>query len=229
MTNYYDSIKSNDAIPTWFKEIAMKFGSDVKSDQSESEAITPTTVTASGLITGSAGITNSLPAASDAEHGAGAVGTAFAPRTYRWQQDGHIITEIHVDLTGLAVVGTAAKDVIGLAAVDECYIGRYVTATNGIVYRIEMICVELPTEGTATITTDIDLGADDQVLDYDEGADDIILNTGGLVAGQIVVNETPALTANDYIYLIEGDTTAATGVYSGGQYIIRLFGHALLS
>ena len=51
-----------------------------------------------------------------AEHGAGAIGTAFAPRTYRWSENGHIITEIHVDLTGLACKGDAAKDAIVLAA-----------------------------------------------------------------------------------------------------------------
>ena len=48
----------------------------------------------------------------DAQHGAGAIGTAFAPRTYRKTVDGTIITEIHVDLTGLDSSGLA-NDVIG--------------------------------------------------------------------------------------------------------------------
>jgi len=165
-----------------------------------------------------------------AEHGAGAIGTAFAPRTYRYNLNGDIVTEIHVDLTGLAVVGTAAKDAIGLAAGGVAYIGRYVTATYGIVYRIEMLCVEAPGQGTATITQDIDLGADDEGdIVYDGGVDDIIVNTGTLVAGEVVVNNVPALTADDYIYLIEGDTAATTGVYNAGQYIIRFYGHALIT
>lgn len=165
-----------------------------------------------------------------AVYGAGALGTNIAPRQYRYNEGGHIITEIHVDLTGLACKGDAAKDAIGLAAGGAAYIGRYVVADYGVVYKIEMICVELPTEGTATITTDIDLGAEDVATTaYDGAVDDVIVNTAALVAGEVVTNDVPALTANDYIYLIEGDTAATTGVYSGGQYIIRFHGHALLS
>jgi hypothetical protein len=134
-----------------------------------------------------------------------------------------------VDITGLGVVGTAAKDAIGLAAGDPAYIGRYTTADYGIVYRIEMACVELPGQGSGTITADIDLGAEDtSTTEYDDGVDDIILNTASLVAGEIATNDVPALTANDYIYLIEGDTAATTGVYNAGQYIITFYGHALL-
>ena len=163
------------------------------------------------------------------EHGAGAISTAFSPRTYRRTENGHIITTIHVDLTGLAVVGTAAKDAIGLAAGGSAYIGRYVTATYGIVYKIEMSVVETPGEGTATITLDIDLGAEDVETAYDGAVDDIILNTGGIAAGGTYQNLVPALTANDYIYLIEGDTAATTGVYNAGQLIITFWGHPVIS
>lgn len=166
-----------------------------------------------------------------AEHGAGAIGTGVAPATYRWKQDdGTIITEIKVDLTGLACKGDAAKDAIGLAAGGAAYIGRYVTATCGIVYRVEMSCLELPGEGTATITTDIDLGAEDVgTTAYDGAVDDVVIDTGGIVAGATYVDDAPALTANDYLYLVEGDTTAATGVYNAGQIVVRLYGHPLLS
>ncbi len=170
------------------------------------------------------------PAVLTAEHGAGAIGTAIAPRTYRYTRDGVIITEIHVDITGLGCVGTAAKDAIGLVAGGDAYIGRYVTATCGIVFRIEMICVELPGEGTATITADIDLGAeDDSDVAYDGPVDDVVINTASLVAGEMASTDVPALTANDYLYLVEGDTAATTGVYNAGQYIIRLYGHPVLS
>lgn len=166
------------------------------------------------------------------EHGAGAIGTSSfgAPRTYRYTRDETIITEIHVDLTGLGCVGTAAKDVIGLAAGGAAYIGRYVVATYGVVFKIEMICLELPGEGTATITADIDLGAEDVGTSaYDDPCDDIVINTASLVAGEVATTDVPALTANDYLYLIEGDTAATTGVYNAGQYIIRLYGHPVLS
>ena len=58
---------------------------------------------------------NLVISASSAEHGAGAIGTAVAPATYRWTENGVIITQIKIDLTGLASVATA-NDVIGLAA-----------------------------------------------------------------------------------------------------------------
>jgi hypothetical protein len=43
--------------------------------------------------------TLSRPAVEAAEHGAGAIGTAFAPRTYRYIRDGIIITEVEIDLS----------------------------------------------------------------------------------------------------------------------------------
>jgi hypothetical protein len=93
-----------------------------------------------------------------------------------------------------------------------------------------MMCIELPGEGTATITTDIDLGAEDVgTSEYDDPIDDVVINTDALVAGEMAITNAPALTANDYIYLIEGDTAATTGVYDAGQYIIRFYGHALIS
>lgn len=165
-----------------------------------------------------------------AEHGVGAIGTAFAPRTYRRTENGIIITTIKIDLTGLACKGDAAKDAIGLAAGGAAYIGRYVVAKYGIVYKIEMACIELPGQGTATITTDIDLGAEDVAnTAYDGAVDDVVINTAALVAGEVAVTNVPALTANDYLYLIEGDTAATTGVYNAGQYIITFYGHPLMT
>jgi len=40
---------------------------------------------------------------------------------------------------------------------------------------------------------------------------------------------TPALTANDYLYLVEGDSAASAGVYDAGQFVFRFYGHAVLS
>ena len=191
-----------------------------------SPTITGPTISGTATLTGA--LTNNV--LQTAEHGAGAISTAFAPRTYRRTENGHIITEIHVDLTALGCVGTAAKDAIGLPAGGAAYIGRYVVATYGVVYRIEMKCLEAPGEGTATITADVDLGADDgAAIAYDGAVDDVVVDTGGLAAGKQFVNDIPALTANDYLYLIEGDTAATTGVDNAGQLIIIFFGHAVIS
>ncbi len=164
------------------------------------------------------------------EHAAGAIGTLGAPVTTRVTIDGVIIKTIKIDLDGLAVLGTQAKDAIALVGI-AAYIGRYVIATDGVCFRIEMSCIVVPTEETATITQDIDLGADDDatILQGGDPIDDIIVNTAALVAGETVVNNAPALTANDYIFLIEGDTAATTGEYAGGQFIIKFFGHPVLT
>lgn len=188
-------------------------------------------------VTGATTLTGALTAdtiargtAVTAEHGAGSIGTGVAPVTYRYTRDGVIITEIQIDLTGLACKGTAAKDAIGLAAGGAAMIGRYVVATCGVVYRVEMICLETPGQGTATITVDIDLGADDAAdIAYDGAVDDVVVNTGGLAAGKQFVSDVPALTADDYLYLVEGDTAATTGVYNAGMVIIKLYGHPVLA
>lgn len=191
-----------------------------------SPTITGPTISGSATFTGA--LTNNV--LQSAEHGAGAIGTAFAPRTYRRTENGHIITEVHVDLTGLGVVGTAANDAIGLSTGGAAYIGRYVTATYGIVYKVEMSCVEAPGEGVATITADINLATDTSgTIAYDGAVGANILDTGGLAAGKTFQNLIPALTANYYLYLTEGDTAAVTGVYNAGQLIIRFYGHAIIS
>lgn len=168
----------------------------------------------------------SRPAVLTAEHGAGAIGTAFAPRTYRYTREGTIITEIHVDLTGLASINTA-DDIIGLAAGGPAYIGRNVVLTNGVLYKIEMICLEVPT----TADTDIDLvsgsAADDAYNDPVTGAA-IEINGGTWAAGTMVQTLVPAVTANYYYYLTTG-AGATAETYTAGQFIIRTYGHAILA
>jgi len=186
--------------------------------------------TQTGALTQVGATTNDV--LQSAEHGAGAIGTGTigAPQTYRRTENGVIIKTIKFDITGLGVVGTAAKDAIGLVAGGAAYIGRYVVATDGICFRIELFCIEVPGEGTATITQDIDIGAEDSAATiYDGAVDDIIVNSAALVAGEQVVVDAPALTANDYIYIIEGDTAATTGVYDAGQFILKFYGHPLLT
>jgi len=183
---------------------------------------------ATGTINGTQAITTIPGTLATAEHGPGAIGTAFAPRTYHGTVGGHIITEIHIDLTGLKAKGTAADDVIGLGAGGAAYIGRYVTSTYGIVYRMERMCLELPA-GT-NITADIDIAFNSSdALEYDGAAGASEFDQGTVTAGSVDVLETCGFTANDYIYLTEGDTAANEGTYTAGQFIIRFYGHAIIS
>lgn len=181
-------------------------------------------MTAQGTITGD--VTGDINAtAASAEHAAGAIGTAATPVTSRREENGTIITEFKFDVTGLASVATA-NDVIGLAAGGVAYIGRNVVATNGIIYKVELCCLEVPAGGDDDINVVANVSA---VLEYDgAGGTAYLSNSGDLLAGQTSQNLVPAITANHYYYLTAGtgDTAAA---YTGGQYILRTYGHALLT
>ena len=184
------------------------------------------------MLTGDTLIANQSAVKIASTSGAGAVGTSFgAPQTFRKTVDGVIITQIKFDITGLACVGTAANDVIGLAAGGVAYIGRYTTADYGIVFKATMSCIEAPGEGTATITQDIDIASNSSaVLVYDGAAGSAkVINGATMVLGQTVVNWVPAMTADDYLYIVEADTAGTTGVYNAGMYILTLYGHAALA
>lgn len=167
----------------------------------------------------------STTTAEAAEHGAGAIGTAVAPVTYRWTDKGVIITQVKFDLTGLASVATA-NDVIGLAAGGAAYIGRNVVATNGVIFKTTLSCLETP----ATGDNDVNVVANSSgSLAYDgAGGTTYLANAGDLLAGQTIELLTPALTANDYYYLTAG-TGDTAGTYTAGMYVLTTYGHALLA
>lgn len=202
--------------------------------------LTVDTLTASGTITGdvTGDVTGDLTGdvigyvtgdilatVASAEHGAGAIGTAYTPVTSRRQENGTIITETKFDLTGLASVATA-NDVIGLAAGGAAYIGRNVVATNGVIYKVELCCLETPAGGDNDVNVVAAAAAD---LEYDgAGGTTYLSNSGDLLAGQTIQNLLPAITANYYFYLTAG-TGDTAGTYTAGQYILRTYGHAALA
>ena len=170
-----------------------------------------------------------LKGATATEHGAGAVATSFAPVTRRSTSNGVITTKIHFDLTGLGGKGGTANDVIGLPAGGNAFIGKNVVGTNGVIYRAELACIELAAAASGSATVDIDVATNTSgTIAYDgAGGTAKLFNTGGMVAGQELNNITPAITADDFFYLVEGDTAATDGVYSGGQFVLTLYGHAV--
>tara|TARA_Y100000996_G_scaffold36607_1_gene25558 strand:+ start:394 stop:993 length:600 start_codon:yes stop_codon:yes gene_type:complete len=160
--------------------------------------------------------------------GAGAVGTGAGNKAYR-QTDaitGLIITEVHIDMDGLVIKGTDAGDAIGILG-NPAYVYQNDVANNGIIFKQEIICTELPAAGANTITTDINLAWNSSGTIQMNGVvgTGSEINTGGLVAGQLVEDNTAAITANHYAYLTEGDTAASNGTYNAGQLIIRFYGY----
>ena len=125
----------------------------------------------------------------------------------------------------LKAKGGDEGDVIGLGTVPA-FIYKNEVALNGIIFKHEVLCTELPAS-SGTITTDINVAWNSSAtIDFDEaGGTGSEINTGGLVAGQVVVDNTAAITANHYAYLTEGDTAASTGTYNAGQLIYRMYGY----
>jgi hypothetical protein len=190
-------------------------GEDLTVDQLTATTATATTATVTTL---------NAPTVS-AEHGAGVIGTAAAPVTSRRTVNGDIITEFKIDLTGLASKNTA-NDVIGLAAGGNAYIGRNVVATNGIIYKMELVCLETPAGGDNDINV---VAAASGTLAYDgAGGTTYGVDGGDQVAGQVVVDEVQGLTADHYFYLTAG-TGDTADTYTAGMFIVRWYGHALLA
>ena len=162
-----------------------------------------------------------------AEHGAGAIGTSSfgAPRTYRKIKDGVIITQVIIDITGLYDGGTA-NDAIGLATADYCYIGKNVVATNGIIFKAELSCIEVPAGGDPDINI-VENTSGTIAGDAAVGTAYVSGDSGDLAAGNTIQLLTPAVTADYYYYLAIGTSTGAT--YTAGMLIFTTWGHPLLT
>ncbi len=190
------------------------------------------TVQSGGAITLNSGATftnnaTTVVTAAAAEHGAGAVGTSSfgAPQVRRWTEAGVIVTQTKFDLTGLASVATA-NDVIGLAAGGTANIGRNVVATNGVIFKVELSCLETPTTGDNDVNV---VANSSSSLAYDgAGGTTYLSNSGDLLVGQTIQNLVPGLTEGDYYYLTAG-TGDTAGTYASGMYVLTTYGHAVLA
>ena len=164
-------------------------------------------------------------AVSGTTYGAGAISTYSAPVLRRWTENGVIVTQLWVDLTALGGKGGAADDVIGLPAGGAAYVYRNVTASNGIIFKYQISCIELPAAASGSATVDIDFNWNSSAtLAYDGAAGTSEVDMGGLAAGQTHMVDAPGLTANDYLYIVEGDTAATDGVYNAGQFLFTFYG-----
>ena len=160
------------------------------------------------------------------EGGAGAVGTGVAPTTWRRTENGIIITETKIDLTGLNSVATQ-DDVIGLSAgTPVAYIGKNVVSTNGVIYKSELICLETPVGGDDDVNVVENTSA--ILVLGDAGGTAYGVDGGDAVAGQTVEDLVQGLHDTYYFYLTAGTGNVA-GKYTAGQFIFRTYGHALLA
>lgn len=197
-----------------------------------SPTVTGGTITSSTIVTPT--ITGNITGSSGTAAGAGLLSTgAGAPSINVVKVNNEIITSIQVDLQGLASKNTDL-DVIGLAAGGAAYVTQVTTAINGIIHRCEMTCVELPT-ASANPMIDINLATSTAATGvYDDGGAGLagyalILNANGNFAAGLTkesaLGTNPA--ANSYIYLLSGATPGGDATFTGGQFVIKLYGYAV--
>lgn len=164
--------------------------------------------------------------------GAGADGSDGGITTNIQKINGEIITTILVDIQDLLCSGTV-KDIIGEDGAAAAYIGRITSAKNGIVYKIEMACIEKPAGSNTSFDIDLVSSAHSLAEDvvYDSGAGSLELSL--IAAGadwQVGMRRMSAVglnwtnLANDYIYLANGSGANSGGTYTAGKFIIKLYG-----
>jgi hypothetical protein len=145
--------------------------------------------------------------------------------------NGEIVTTILLDIEGLLVSGTT-RDIIGEDGAAASYITQITTAVNGIVYKVEMMCIEVPA-GSNT-TADIDLAGNSNSL-----AEDALHTSGGGTSTVIIAageawtigmrKETAVSTdlsplIDDYLYIANGSGANSGGTFTAGKFVIKLYG-----
>ena len=130
-------------------------------------------------------------------------------------------TTIVIDIAGLR--STAGGDIIGLdGTTNPCHIGQLTAAKNGTIFAGKIECLETPAGGDP----DIDLYSATESTGAEDTAISTLTETQLLNAGDHAVNLFKSLTAfpaaNEYLYLVAGDTTDAD--YTAGIFVIELWG-----
>jgi len=166
-------------------------------------------------------------------YGAGLIdtGALAGPEYRRWTENGVIVNQVKIDLTGLAG-NNDEGDVIGLAAGGAAYLFRQVVATTGVIFKIDMACIEAPTSGANNLA-DIDLRCNSSSVaaTTDGNAYTALITAGGAWtygSSKSTDGVTTCGAANDYYYLVEGDASGGANTYTAGQFIITFYGHPSL-
>ncbi len=174
-------------------------------------AVTGTVTNSAAVMTPSAGIT------SDAEDYASSI-----------TKSGDLITtRIYVDLTGL-VGSTTDLDIIGKSAVASDF-GQITTARNGLIRAGTIACLEIPTGGA----DDVDFysatvgGIAENVIitDATVGTETALVTAGGAWTLALTKSLTGYPSANDYLYVINGEASVP-GTFTAGKFLITLYGMA---
>ena len=157
-------------------------------------------------------------------HGSGIADTAI--NTFVNKVGGDIVTTILIDLHGGLASG-GSDDIIGSdGGTANAYIAELTSAVNGIPYKLEFICLEVPTGGDPDINLVCSAtGTDAENAAVTSGT--VLFNNGDLTLG--LHNEadggaTLAALTKKYLYLTTGAATQAA--YTAGKLVIKIHGAA---
>lgn len=137
-----------------------------------------------------------------------------------------IHTKIVLDLTGM--VGSATDlDVIGESAAASCHWGQ-ITAANGTLTGGQITCLEVPAGGADDIdfySSTVSTGTQDVIItDAALGTETALVTSGGAWTAGLTKVMTGLPTANDYLYVVNGE--AVGGTFTAGKFLIEFFGTA---
>ena len=139
------------------------------------------------------------------------------------EYNSEIVTSVFVDIgVGSILSSGSTGDVIGNDGVANSYVTKLTTAINGLVYRGEIICLEVPTTGDPDVnvaanssgTIAEDAAGEGQHVLANCGVHTLALKTDFTIPSGGVVD--------DFIYLTHGGTTA--GTYNAGKFLLRFYG-----
>jgi hypothetical protein len=138
-----------------------------------------------------------------------------------------IHTRIVVDLSTL--IGSATDlDIIGESAAASCHWGQLTTAINGTLIGGKITCLELPAGGADDIdfySSTVSTGTQDVIItDAALGTETALVTSGAAWASGTTKGMTGLPTANDYLYIVNGE--AAGGTFTAGKFLIEFFGYA---
>ena len=179
--------------------------------------------------TGTITITSGNKMINEAEGGAGIEGAAavYVTQVERFKSDtatnvNIVKTTIIIDLTGLTKSSTVG-DIIGRDGAGVAYFARVTTADQGVIFGIQMTCLEVPSAGNG----DIDIFAATEGTGVEDTAigdltESQVTNGGPLVAGSMVAGG--AIAADQFLYLVNAQGAGA-GTYTGGRLLIEITGH----
>ncbi len=197
------------------------FGTDIK---------TSGDVEASGSIEygGPAGLAGA--GVSEGGGGTGAVLDSFVG-----ELNNEIVTTIRLDIHGLNCATGQSKVIGNASAAANAFITQLDAAVNGVIYKAEMGCVEMP-NSAGTVLTDIDLVVSTAALNAQADASaaanfKAFIAPGGNYTPGVQVRSTVGASLDSdvggsgyFLYIVNGAGGTSTGEYNAGQFIIKLYG-----